>query len=39
MNGYVKYLNDDKCMNLLVHHKELLKAYNEISGKIGNLLK
>ena len=22
MNGYVKYFNENKCMNLLVHHKE-----------------
>ena len=27
MNGYVKYFNDNKCMNLLVHDRELLKKY------------
>ena len=25
MNGYVKYFNDNKCMNLLVHDKKLSK--------------
>ena len=25
LNGYVKYFNDNKCMNLLVHDAELLK--------------
>ena len=39
MNGYVKYFNDNKCMNLLTHDKELLKKYNEIWDKISNLLK
>ena len=39
MNGYVKYFNDEKCMNLLVPDKELLKRYNEIWYKISNLLK
>ena len=30
MNGYVKYfVNRNKCINLLVHNKELLKKYNE----------
>ena len=30
MNGYVKYfVNSNKCINLLVHNKELLKKYNE----------
>ena len=39
MNGYVKYFNDNKCMKLLVYHKELLKIYDEIWDKISNLLK
>ena len=39
MNGYVKYFNYRKGMNLLVHDKELLKKYNEIWDKIRNLLK
>ena len=39
MNGYVKYFNYSKGMNLLVHDKELLKKYNEIWDKIRNLLK
>ena len=34
MNGYVKYFNDNKCMNLLVHDKELLKKYDKIRDKI-----
>ena len=25
MNGYVKYFNDNKCMNLLSHDREFLK--------------
>ena len=29
MNGYVKYFdNNNKCINLLVRDKELLKKYN-----------
>ena len=39
MNGYVKYFDSNKCMNLLVHYKELLTKYNEIWDKISNLLK
>ena len=39
MNGYVKYFNDNKCMNLLVHDDEILKKYNKIWDKISNLLK
>ena len=39
MNGYVKYFNHNKSVNLLVHNKELLKKYNEIWDKISNLLK
>ena len=39
MNGYVKYFNDNTCMNLLVHDKELLKKYNVVWDKISNLLK
>ena len=39
MNGYVKYWNDNECLNLLVHNKEMLKKYNEIWDKISNLLK
>ena len=39
MNGCVKYFNDNKCMNLLVHDKELLKKYNEIWDMISNLSK
>ena len=38
--GYVKYfVSNNKCMNLLVHDEELLKKYNEIWGKISNLLR
>ena len=29
-NGYTKYFKDNKCINLLVHDKELLKKYNKI---------
>ena len=32
MNGYVKYFNDNKCMNLLVHDKELLKKIRQNKG-------
>ena len=32
MNGYVKYFNDNKCMNLLVHDKELLKKIQQNKG-------
>ena len=39
MNGYVKYVNDSKCLNLLVHDKELLKKYNVMLEKVSNLLK
>ena len=39
MNGYVKYFNDNKCMNLLVPVEELLKKYHKIWDKINNLLK
>ena len=39
MNGYVKYFNDNKCMNLLVPIEELLKKYHKIWDKISNLLK
>ena len=39
MNGYVKYVNDNKCMNLLVPVEELLKKYHKIWDKINNLLK
>ena len=39
MNGYVKYFNDNKCMNLLIHDEELFKKYSEIWDKISNLLK
>ena len=40
MNGYVKYFDsNNKCMNFLVHNKELLKKYNAIWDKISNLLK
>ena len=39
MNGYVKYFNHNKCMNLLVHDDEVLKKYNKIWDKISNLLK
>ena len=38
MNGYVKYFNGNKCMNLLVLDKELLKN-NAVLDKISNLSK
>ena len=35
MNGYVKYFDsNNKYMNILVHHEELLKKYNKIWDKI-----
>ena len=34
----VKCFNNNKCMNLLVHDKELRK-YNKIWDKVSNLLK
>ena len=39
MNGYTKYFDNNKYMNLLVHDKELLKKYNEIWDKVSNILK
>ena len=39
MNGYVKYFNDNKCMNLLIYDKVLLKKHNEIWDKISSVLK
>ena len=37
MNGYVKYFDsNNKCINLLIHDKELLKRYSEIWDNIGN---
>ena len=40
MNGCVKYFDsNNKCINLLVYDKELLKKYNEIWDKLSNLLK
>ena len=39
MNGYAKYFNDNKFINLLVHDKELRKKCNAICGKINNLSK
>ena len=39
INGYVKYFNDNKCVNLLVYDRELLRKYNEIWNRISNLLK
>ena len=39
MNAYAKYFGDTKCMNLLVHDKEILKKYNEIWNKIKSLFK
>ena len=38
MNGYVKYFNGNKCVNLLVLDKELLKN-NAVLDKISNLSK
>ena len=38
MNGYVKYFNANKFMNLLVHDKELLKN-NAVLDKVSNLSK
>ena len=37
INRYVKYFNDNKCLNLLVHDKELLGKYNKIGDTISNL--
>ena len=37
MNGYVKYFDDNKCMNLLFHNKELLEKYSETGDKITRL--
>ena len=35
MNGYVKYFDsNNKYMNILVRHEELLKKYNKIWDKI-----
>ena len=40
MNEYVRYFDiNNKCINLLVHDKELLKEYNELLDKVSNLLK
>ena len=39
MNAYAKYFGDTKCMNLLVHDKEILKRYNEIWNEIKSLFK
>ena len=30
MDEYVKYFNDNKCMNLLVHDKEFPKIFNAV---------
>ena len=39
MNAYAKYFDkNNKCINLLVNDKEILKTYNEIWDKIKNLL-
>ena len=39
LSGYVKYFNsNNKCMNFLARDKKLLKTYNAIWDKIGNLL-
>ena len=39
VNGYVKYFdNSNKYIRFKVHHKQLLQKYNEIWGKIRNLL-
>ena len=39
MNRYVKYFNDNKCMNLLVHDEELLGKCHKIWDKISNIFK
>ena len=39
MDEYVKYFNDNKCMNLLVHDKEFPKIFNAVWDKISILLK
>ena len=38
MNGYCKYFNDSKCINLLAYDKELLKKYSKIWDQTANLL-
>ena len=38
VKGYIKYFKDNKCMNILVHDKELLKKYSEIWDEISDLL-
>ena len=37
MNAYAKYFYKNKCTNLVVNDKEILKKYNEIWDKIKNL--
>ena len=40
MNAYVKYFDkNNKCINLLVNDKEMLKKYLEIWDKIKSLIK
>ena len=39
MNQYVKYFNDNKCMNLLVHDEEFLWKCHEIWDKISIIFK
>ena len=39
MNGYVKYFDNNKYINLLVWGEELLKIYNETWYKVKNLFK
>ena len=39
MNTYAKYFGGTKCVNFLVHDKEILKKYNEIWSKIKSLFK
>ena len=40
MNGRIKcFDSNNKCINLLVQDRELLKKYNEIWDKISNLIK
>ena len=38
MNGNIKYFNNNKCMNLLVHNEELVRKCNLIWDKISNLV-
>ena len=38
MIGYVKHVNSNKTMSFKVSDNKLLKKFNKIWGKVGNLL-